>query len=392
MRRPLRILLAHSFYRSTEPSGENEIVHDLHRLLATRADADVLLYGPSNDQFRSRKKLSTGHAVLQLMWDLTNDLTEAIERFRPHVIQAHNWIPTVPASALRRAQSQGIAVCQVLHNYRFGCISGNYFRKGGPCSACNKGLMGRFNGIWHRCYQSSTAASTLVTAENMVHHWRWRELDGYIAISDYIATQARSIGIPTERLVHIPHGTDARPAIRIDARDLLFAGRLSSEKGVGLLLDAWASMPTELRREHNLHIAGTGELEGTVRAFAARDASVIYHGNLSKDELNRVGSECAITVLPSVWDEPFGLTAIEALASGRRVIVTDRGGLPEIVVRPSLGTVCKASPTALTAAIRQELRVAAGPSRDAIDEWRHRYSLEKMADSHLGFFRTLIRE
>jgi glycosyltransferase involved in cell wall biosynthesis len=108
----------------------------------------------------------------------------------------------------------------------------------------------------------------------------------------------------------------------------LYAGKLTADKGIGLLLDAWRSAPEMPGR---LLIAGRGPYEGDVRALAERDERVSYLGAVPFDELTAIRQRCSAAVVPSLWEEPFGLTAVEAMACATPVVTTGMGALRELV-------------------------------------------------------------
>jgi glycosyltransferase involved in cell wall biosynthesis len=137
------------------------------------------------------------------------------------------------------------------------------------------------------------------------------------------------MGIPPDSIRVIPHATPDplqhgpfRPASR--GGGALYVGRLSREKGVDVLLEAWRDLDIPLR------IAGTGPLEAELRA-ANTNPRVEFLGHLSRDEVRDAFERASFVVMPHRWLEPFGLVAIEAFAHGRPVITSDRGGPADIV-------------------------------------------------------------
>jgi glycogen(starch) synthase len=116
-------------------------------------------------------------------------------------------------------------------------------------------------------------------------------------------------------------------------RDIVFLGRLVSEKGCDVLIKALGIL-----RDHrigaNLTIVGTGpefpRLESQVRKLSLGDV-VMFAGRLEGDALARMLARHRILAVPSVWEEPFGIVALEGAACGCVVIGTDGGGLPEAI-------------------------------------------------------------
>ncbi len=119
-----------------------------------------------------------------------------------------------------------------------------------------------------------------------------------------------------------------RPEVPRD-RDLLFVGRLVSDKGVDLLLQALALLPGR-----RLTITGDGPEAAALpwRAEEWKVASrVTFTGPKRGEELARLMNAHRVLVVPSRWAEPFGIVALEGAASGCTVVASDGGGLPDAV-------------------------------------------------------------
>ena len=114
---------------------------------------------------------------------------------------------------------------------------------------------------------------------------------------------------------------------------VFFSGRHSSEKGLWWLLQSWKIVVRTLP-EAVLTIAGEGDQTQEMMEWVATqgmDASLRWAGWLDRELNRKIASSHQIVVVPSLWDEPFGLTALEASWSGRPVVVSRVGALPEIV-------------------------------------------------------------
>jgi len=115
--------------------------------------------------------------------------------------------------------------------------------------------------------------------------------------------------------------------------DLVFLGRLVGDKGVDLLIDALGIL-RERGLRPTLSVIGAGPEEAALREQAARLGladSVAFLGKLSGPALARTLSAHRVLVVPSRWQEPFGVVALEGLACGLRVVASNVGGLPEAV-------------------------------------------------------------
>src|SRR5687767_10516335 len=153
-------------------------------------------------------------------------------------------------------------------------------------------------------------------------------IDAYIAPSEFARRMFLGAGLPADRLHVKPHFVDPDPGVGCgDGGYALFAGRLSREKGVETLLAAWEELHTRLP----LVIAGNGPLASTVGESVARLSGVRWVGHQSRADMQRLVSNAAILVFPSVVFETFGQTIIEAYAAGTPVAASSGGAAAELI-------------------------------------------------------------
>ena len=177
----------------------------------------------------------------------------------------------------------------------------------------------------------------------------------FIAVSQHTANLWALSGIPRKRLavvhngvdttLYIPGSTAEREQIRNelhlepDAVVVGYVGRIDRSKGVEQLLDAFGSVSSRCPQSLSLVVIGgpTGSLgaEGGRLVEELKERAIGDVRWLGKrSDVPRLYRAMDIAVVPSQWDEPFGLVAAEALASQVAVIATRRGGLPEIFQSP----------------------------------------------------------
>jgi glycogen(starch) synthase len=173
-----------------------------------------------------------------------------------------------------------------------------------------------------------------------------RRADAVIVCSHYMRGHVADVfGIDEERVAVIPNGIDPSelrpvgdlPALRAslaepDERLVLLVGRLVYEKGFQLALEA---LPAVIEKVGGVRfvVAGSGTHEAELKAQARRlglDAHGHFLGWIGDDALHSLYRVCDLCVVPSLY-EPFGLVALEAMASGCPCIVADTGGLREVV-------------------------------------------------------------
>ncbi|WP_018133138.1 1,4-alpha-glucan branching protein domain-containing protein [Effusibacillus pohliae] len=186
--------------------------------------------------------------------------------------------------------------------------------------------------------------------QQYISHLEWRltyEAQRVIVCSTYMRREVETIfQLPADKLDVIPNGVDPellQPKAAVDRRDkqryamdheriVLFIGRLVREKGVHTLLEAAPAILAEFP-DVKFVIAGKGPAAGELQQLAERMGvreKVLFTGFIPDDERNRLLQIAEVAVFPSRY-EPFGIVALEAMAAGTAVVVSDVGGLGDVV-------------------------------------------------------------
>jgi glycogen(starch) synthase len=238
-----------------------------------------------------------------------------------------------------------------------------------------------------------------------------RDADHVITCSDYMAGHVAQIfGVAPPRITSIPNGIDAADLVaapdaelatlrarfaRPDERLVLMVGRLVYEKGFHLALDALAPL-VRAGEPVRFVVAGSGTAESELKD-QARKLGLTRHGSFlgwaGDDLLHSLYRVADLCIVPSIY-EPFGLVALEAMASGCLCVVADTGGLREVV--PADGTAGLRFPCNDSDALGQLLaRVLTDDQARAqlIAEAREhvlRFDWTEVARRTLGVYDTLI--
>jgi glycosyltransferase involved in cell wall biosynthesis len=172
---------------------------------------------------------------------------------------------------------------------------------------------------------------------------------------------ADSLGVPATVIAN-PYRDDLFrrfPGVEREG-DLIFVGRLVSDKGADLLLEALRMLAAR-GVSRRLTVVGTGPERERLEAMA-QGLDVRFVGMLAEAELARAFNAHRVLVVPSRWEEPFGLVALEGLACGCAVVASSGGGLPE-AVGPFGRTFPNNDAAALADALSRELPA---PDPDAV--------------------------
>lgn len=326
---PMRILQVHNRYRSDQPSGENLVV-DQEAGLLRNAGHEVCLYQRQSDSIAEFSAGKRAQMPLRISWSETDRLAilRTIRKFNPEIVHVHNVFPLISPSILVACTALSVPVVATLHNYRLFCASGNLLRDGKPCLVCLD--HSPVNGIIHSCYRNSRVATIPLSLSIGIHRklGTWAKHVGrFIVMSEFARRLFSESGMPSDRIVVKPHFVPDPENTRMGpGKYSLYLGRLSSEKGVDLLIDSWRPEFGPLR------IVGDGEERRRLELQAAPLKSTIrFEGMLNRDSAMKTLLQARMVVMPSRCFETFGLAAVEAQAHGVPVVVSDVGVLPETI-------------------------------------------------------------
>ena len=165
---------------------------------------------------------------------------------------------------------------------------------------------------------------------------------GIFCVSQYIKNQFLSGICNDMQKVHVLYnGVNRRlKKFPIKKKEILFVGRIVPEKGVSLYVDVVSEIAKEFP-EWKFGLIGSfklGEIDKintyasiTIKKFNDIGSQAIFYGFKDHSFVNKKMEDASIVVIPSLWNEPFGLVAAEAMSNGSAIIASKVGGIPEIV-------------------------------------------------------------
>ena len=218
-----------------------------------------------------------------------------------------------------------------------------YSMRDGRGNICEKCLQGSFRPcVENRCIKGSLPMSLLAKYEaDFIRRKKWYDqVTLYICPSEFYRkklTEGRFTSRPMVTLRNpLPPDTVCEAATE-DQGYVLYFGRLSPEKGVGMLIEAAKLCGCPLV------ILGTGPMEAALKAQAGNCPHISFGGFQTGKALTDYVKNSRCVVLPSQWYENGPYSAMEAMALGKPLIVSDNGGLPELVEDGVNGFVCPAA-------------------------------------------------
>ena len=324
----MKILMLTWEYPPRVVGGISRVVHDLsHRLIKDGHEVTVVTYKEGNVQdfeddngvkvYRVNNYMINPNNfidwIMQLNFNLISKATEIINKEGPFdVIHAHDWL--VAYASKTQKDSFNIPIIATIHATESG----------------------RNSGIHDEVQRYINDTEWMLTYE----------ATEVIVNSNYMKSEIqRLFGLPYEKINVVPNGVNLnlydgverdynfrRQYAADNEKIILYVGRLVYEKGVQNLI---AAMPKVLNGYHDskLIIAGKGgmidELRDEVRRLNIEN-KVYFTGYLNLEQVTKMYKCADVAVFPSTY-EPFGVVALEGMLSGTPVVVSDIGGLNDIV-------------------------------------------------------------
>ncbi len=351
----MKIIQAHKFYWQRDGAsnyalylsallkGENHTVIPFATKQSESLDTPYKKYFPTYYDLSSPKKLS----FLKKVKAVTNIFYsfEAKRKFAAllkkekdvDVLHIHNIYHHISPSILAVAKQHGLKIVMTLHDYKL--LSPNYslFHHGRIHEDDANGLY--LSCIKNKCVKNSRVQSVVSTAEMILHHkimkYYKRYVDVFIAPSQFMIDMCVRHGWDRKKFIHIRHpiNTKTYKPSKDNGEYVTYIGRLSEEKGLDVLLSAAKNTPNIQYR-----IVGTGPLELMLKAKIKKQglSHVQMMGFKTGASLKKIIEQSSMLVLPSVWYENYPLSILEAKASGKIVIGSNIGGIPEMLPKSML--------------------------------------------------------
>jgi len=302
---------------------------------------------------------------------------QAMDQSKPDILHTNTLVGMTPA-VWQAARMRQIPIVHTLRDYHLLCPRTTLMRSDNtdcktpplPCKILRSLKLAKTKGI-----AVVTAPSTFV-----------------------LRTHIDAGGFPGAKPVRVPNACEnILPSIP-DNRDSsaprgIFLGQLDEHKGVGLILQALEELLKENLQNFGFDFAGVGPMSDQVEAFCARAPQRFkYHGLVQGKEKFKLLEEASFLLVPSVWNDNFPRTMLDAFSNGLPVIGSNRGGIPEVVGHQKEGIIINPDADELTRAMRSyindpELRLNHG---QAAFQAAKLYTLDKQIDGFMEIYQSLV--
>ena len=258
-------------------------------------------------------------------------IAKLIQDEKPDIVHIHNIYHHITPSILPVLKKANLPIIQTLHDFHLISPNYNLYAKNKTHESCSHGHY--WKAIFHKCIKDSYSASLLMVLKmyfEKITKIYLKNVDYFIAPSRFLRDKYIENGFPAAKIIFLP------PFINISqfaprfspGKYILYFGRLHPQKGVRLLVDAVAGLP-----QVKLKIVGSGEEKQELTRLIKEKKleNVKLLGEKSSAILKKIISQSAFVIVPSLSYENAPLAVLEAFASGKPVIASNLGGLPELI-------------------------------------------------------------
>jgi glycosyltransferase involved in cell wall biosynthesis len=328
-----RNLIIHNFYSKSSPSGENNVV-SFEKTLAHRS-----FFVFSDVIFKGRGRLDSLIIYWKYKHRVRKRLTKILKSEKFNTIVIHNTFPIIGDTFIRKIDPD-VRVTMRLHNYRNLVVCGIFNDKAGNfCDLCvRKKVRLSPMVIFWRCYNGSFFKSYLVYVK-ILKIYLFQSLNRVDEVEFFSEFQKKTV-MPffnkkvsyIKRLNKIDKaGISKKWKNNKSNNKFVFIGRLSDEKGLNILLDAWHDWDTNIR----LDIYGSGPLEKKVIEIS-KYSNVSFKGYLAEREKYNVMCNGALLMFPSQCIEGHPLVVEESKLIGMPGLISNIGPMSEYISETSL--------------------------------------------------------
>ena len=308
----MKILQIHNEYKIF--GGEDTVVQTEKNLLLKQNHSVIQLIRKNKDEINNfydtckiLKNLHYSNKSIQILKEKIN------KNNLPDIVHIHNLFPLWTYSVLEFFKKNKIPIVMTLHNYR---IIWGYF------DILDKRLVNY--GYFKNSKIKTFIVSKLIDRKKKLLNY----VDKFITFSEFTKTEFLKSGLPNEKFVIKPNFLNNK---KIETKEFnkksnaIFASRISDEKGIKTLLNAWKNLDIKV------NIYGDGDLLIDLKKNNSNNNKLVFHGSQNRAIIEEKISNSKFLVFPSEWYECMPMTILEAFRAGTLIIASNIGSIGHII-------------------------------------------------------------
>lgn len=394
------LLINNFFYRK----GGSEAVFFNTADLLSKNGHDVVFFSIENEKnthINNHEYFISQGGTLQKMRNYFSNpyaakkLDEVLSIEKPDIAHVHLFWGGISPSIFLVLKKHKVPLVHTVHDYRMICPAYTFRNGFGViCEQCKGGHY--IKCFKNRCSKGSLAQSALMTMEMYSRNRKWHpanEIDGLIYVSNFAKRKHEELDVRFEKTLNIVLYNfstvgEQYPPLDKDEGYYLFYGRLSHEKGVETLVNAFEKHP-----ELKLKVVGTGPKEEELKRKGC--SNIDFLGYKNGEELFNLVRNAKYVCVPSEWYENNPMTIVEAYSMGVPVIGANIGGITEIISDEETGFLFESGDAeSLDSAINKSNAISRDEycvlKNNALDFSKTHFNEESYINTLLGFYNAVL--
>lgn len=346
----MKILLVNKFHYLK--GGSERYYFELANLLSEQGHEVAFFSTLSNKNIKTKKieyivkSVDTSSNVKSKFIDIIyskknrSEIKKAISEFKPDIIHLNNFHRQLSSSIIFEAKKHNIPLIYTAHDFVTVCPASAMLRNDKICELCKNDKY--FNCIKKKCIKKSALKSIAAFFEIKFYKLFnvYNMIDVIISPSKFVKNKLLEFGIKTNKIEVVPNFVSDSfsknlPKIKSE-KDFFYYGRLSKEKGIVNLIEAFIKSNVE----EKLYIAGSGPEEDNIKKMIYSKSlkeKIVLLGFLTQEEIKKYINNVKAVIVPSIWYENCPYTILETLSLGKPVLASNIGGIPELIVQEHNG-------------------------------------------------------
>lgn len=328
----MKVLLIHNFYQSSSPSGEGVVFQNELKILEKNG-IDVIKYTRHNDEIQKFGIYDKLGLPFKNIWSIETyrEIKKLIKKEKPDIAHFHNIWYLISPSAYYACKDAGVPIVQTLHNFRIFCANGLLLRNGKVCEACLNRAPWR--SVLYGCYRGSHLCSIPIAMTEWTHQivGTWKNVvNTYIALTNFSKNKFIQAGLKQDKIYVKPNFLTNPPEPDYSNNGYaIFIGRLSKEKGIDILIEAFKRLSISLK----LIIVGSGLLKNKLEKTVKLEnlSNIQFVCSIKHEQCIELLKKSSFLIMPSVCYEGFPVVICESFACGKPVIASNLGAMAELV-------------------------------------------------------------
>ncbi len=338
----MKILLVNKFHYLK--GGSEKYYFDLAKLLEEHGHTVAFFSMKNEKNIKTKNKeylvdeidLNTGSKLkaLDVIYSRANKklMEKALDEFKPDIVHINNFQRQLSSSIIQPIKKRKIPIIFTAHDLQAICPNSAMLRNGKICEECRNGKY--INCLKYKCSKNSRLKSLISVLEAQYYrkHQIYEAFDYIITPSNFVKNKIAEEKKNLKNIVTLPNFIDIEQSNNTGnsyENYALYSGRLSEEKGIINLVNAFKSITSG-----KLYIAGDGpekeKIEHIIKENKLEDRIKLL-GYLNKNQMRESLEKCKFLILPSIWYENCPFSIIEALTIGKPVVASNIGGIPELI-------------------------------------------------------------